>query len=230
MTKLQQSSVSLVMLALCPRLRGNFINGFEFEFLGGIRTMPISEKSITIVMESLLRLANIDKDEVIRKFVHRQMKFLTTQLRPYRHAECTLIHHLTILKSQNVEMNFCSYLGGSKLSCLGCSKWIDCFNTCHNTRWATSGTHGKIYPWGYFETQEEITENIFRTIKQAHLEVREVFAHRCRTRFGSDPNTHSAIPDSSTDEVSVNFEYRNSPISKAENCLDGIRARSQRIS
>lgn len=98
MTKLQQSSVSLIMWALSPRLRGNFNGGFEFEFLGGIRTMPVSENSSTVIMESLLRLANIEDDEALRKFINKQMGFLTKQLKTYRHAETKLCHYLTNLK------------------------------------------------------------------------------------------------------------------------------------
>jgi hypothetical protein len=41
------------------------ITASEFEFLGGIRTMSISENTNTSikVMDCLLRLANIDQDE-----------------------------------------------------------------------------------------------------------------------------------------------------------------------
>ncbi len=103
MAKLPKASVSLVMWALSPRLRGSFNNSFEFEFLGGIRTMSISENTNTSikVMDSLLRLANIDQDEALRKFITRPINFLTTQLRLYRHAECILIHHLTDLRRKS---------------------------------------------------------------------------------------------------------------------------------
>lgn len=223
MTKLQNSSVSLVLWALSPRLRGNFNNSFDLEFLGGIRTMPISEKSSITIMDSLLRLANIEQDDLIRKCINRQMDFLT-QLRPYRHAECTLIHHLTDLKSRYVAMKFCSYLGVSKLSCLGCTKWIDKFNNCHNTRWTTCGTHGKIYPWGYFETEKDITKDTLRTIRQVHSEVQEVFAHHCRTRLGPKRDTNSAISGSSVDDVDANFKFKWLQLDKVLNYIENLRS------
>ena len=215
MIKLQNSGVSLVLWALSPRLRVNFRSDFDLEFLGGIRTIPLSDKSSTTVMEALLRLANVEQDDRIRKFINRQMNFLTTQLRPYRHAECALLHHLTELKSKSPAMNFCSYIGVSKLSCFGCIKWIDSFNNCHNTRWMTSGTQEKIYPWGYFETQDEITQDMLRTMREVHTEVRDVFAERCRIRFGPGTDLYSATSDSSVDDVNANFNVKRVALDKA---------------
>lgn len=211
------------MWALSPRLRKNFNSSFDFEFLGGTRTMPISDRSREAVTASLLRLANIEEDDLIKTAIKRHMDHLTTQMRPYRHAECTLIHHLTDLKGMNIGMNFCSYIGVSKLSCFGCSKWIHSFNSCHNTRWATSGTHGKFYSLGYFETQEEITEDMLRTIKKAHSELKEEFVTRCRAKWGEGMDPNSAISDSSNDDISANFHVTRLPLSESRQYLESLR-------
>lgn len=42
------------------------------------------------------------------------------------------------------------YIGVSKLSCTGCSKFLVAFNKVHGTNFLTKGQHGKAYfPWGF---------------------------------------------------------------------------------
>ena len=185
MIEIQQSSAFLVMWPLSRRLRGMINGDFEFEFLSGIRTMPMSDNSNTAITESITRLA-MNSGEHIRKFINDQMGFFTTQLRPYRHAECTLIHHLTNLKRKHVSMTFGNYVGVSKLSCLGCTKWIQSVNLCYKTRWMTAGTHEEMYPWAFFETEDEITEDSLRAMRRVHSAFQDILIDRCRIRFGPE--------------------------------------------
>lgn len=109
------------------------------------------------------------------------------------------------------------------MSCLGCAKWINNYNSCYHTRWSTSGTHGKIYPWGFFESEDEITDDLLQAIRRFHSEVRDVFAYRCETRFGLKHQMNSANSDSSIDDISANFEFAKSPLNKAKNLLGRLR-------
>lgn len=186
MIKLQQASVRLVMWALSPRRRKYFHRGdFDVEFLSGIQTMSVSESSIAASKDILLRLAGLPHNENMRKFIDEQMAFLSTRLQPYRHAEVRLCHYLTTLKRKNNEFNFCGGIGVSKPSCLGCEEWIDSYNRYYNTAWSISGTRDDLYPWGFFETEDEITEESLSALRMLHAQLRLVFARRCSEKFDS---------------------------------------------
>jgi hemoglobin-like flavoprotein len=61
------------------------------------------------------------------------------------------------------------------------------------------------------ETAEEVTEELFQTMKEVHAEVQMIFALRRQTRFGSEIESHSAIYF-----AEANFETRRGILSEAD--------------
>ncbi|KAL1967557.1 hypothetical protein VTN77DRAFT_3072 [Rasamsonia byssochlamydoides] len=69
------------------------------------------------------------------------------------HCEVKLLLHLFNEHHQSTDPPkppAYSYLGSSKLSCLGCSTFLSAFNEVFGAHFATKGTHSKAYwPWGF---------------------------------------------------------------------------------
>jgi len=68
-----------------------------------------------------------------------------------------------------------SYLGVSKLSCHGCSSFVDGFNKVHKTGFMTRGSHGKsYYPWqfpsGNFPKRDELIEATYKMISDSWVD------------------------------------------------------------
>ncbi len=72
----------------------------------------------------------------------------------YRHAELAVLLYATAMQQHTPGMHACSYIGVSKLTCLCCQKFLDAYNRQQGTTWATGGTHGKLYQWGFLSETE----------------------------------------------------------------------------
>ena len=84
---------------------------------------------------------------------------------PNVHCECRILQHAL----EYGKMPFYSYIGVSKLSCRGCSEYVEAVNTVHNTNFQTKGCHIKwYYPWAFapIAKDDEVAARMFYNIAQ----------------------------------------------------------------
>jgi hypothetical protein len=86
------------------------------------------------------------------------------------HCEVKLLLHLFTEQRQstNPKPAAYSYLGVSKLSCLGCFEFLSAFNEVLGTRFVTKGTHSKAYsPWAFPEgcaEHDQLLEQVYKRL------------------------------------------------------------------
>jgi hypothetical protein len=91
-------------------------------------------------------------DKLDRHFPHLRSNWAMHQtVHACVHAELRIILHLGLSSPSGPSPTTLVHpIGVSKRSCFCCSLWIDTHNRIFNTRWSTSGSHGKPYAnWAF---------------------------------------------------------------------------------
>jgi OTT_1508-like deaminase len=133
------------------------INTFKFP-----RSPDQWELAMERPMSYYNQLPHVSSRRVMDMTVISRDCFTIAQLQHHRsapvHCEVKLLLHLFAEEQQstNPKPPAYSYIGLSKLSCLGCFNFLLAFNEVFGTRFVTKGTHSKAYfPWGFPESYAE---------------------------------------------------------------------------
>jgi len=100
-----------------------------------------------------------------------------------------------------------TYIGVSKLPCLGCQALFQAFNAKHGTRFTTKGSHSKSYwPWQFppqtFATSHEILSLAYRFIADHWVESYTGYTVK-RSRLGQDSSPQSTVEIVHGDEDAI---------------------------
>jgi hypothetical protein len=194
---LPRSMAAILSWAVSPRLRNFFCKEFEFHFPAGLNVIG-TQMSVPELKERLLSLADVDKEN--KAF---QDKLVETenlrQIPPmWLHGECVLLTRA--YQKRFSGRSFCSYIGTSKLSCIGCNAFFNAWNSIRSTTWATSGCHQKFYPWGVLQSRKDISGLNMQLLEEIKGTLLSEFQRRCEDKFlkfGSGAQPHSDSSGSS---------------------------------